>query len=246
MRMLLFLIWLIPISAVAQDNSLRLAIPEPLSATGFMDYLLPRFSLKHATRVERLPAGAEADVIFTNTPTGPAVFTGPDATWYLDTRNDTDAALKFTHWITSDIGGRTITGFQPEGVALYQLPQPEEAQIARVAINPALAAAGADLALAHCGRCHVVSEANRMKAIGSTPSFALLRTFDDWDIRFQTFYVLKPHPAFTQITDVTDAFDPSRPSPIVALEISVDDLDAIIAYVATIEPADLGAALQFQ
>lgn len=246
MRVLLFLILMIPISAAAQDNSLRLAIPEPLTATGFMDYLLPRFSLKHATRVERLPAGAEADVAFTDIPTGPAVFTGPDATWYLEIRNDTDAALTFTDWINSDIGGRTIMGFQPEGVALYQLPPPQEAQIAGVVIDPTLAAAGADLALVHCGRCHVVSEANRMKAIGSTPSFALLRTFDDWDIRFQTFYVLKPHPAFTQITDVTDPFDPSRPSPIVALEISADDLNAIIAYVATIEPADLGAALQFQ
>lgn len=211
-----------------------------------MDYLLPRFSLKHATQVERLPAGAGADLAFTRDPAGAAVFTGPEGPWYLERLRDTDAAGKFADWIMSDVGGRTITGFQPDGVALYQLPAPEVTERVRVQIDPALAAAGADLALAHCGRCHVVSEANRMKAIGSTPSFALIRTFDDWDIRFQTFYVLKPHPAFTQVTEVTDAFDPSRPSPIVPLEISADDLYAIIAYVATIEPADLGAPLQSQ
>ena len=246
MRMLLFLIWLIPASVAAQDNRLRLAIPDDLAASGFMDYLLPRFSLKNATPVDRLPEGAPADLAFTTDPTGSAVFTGPDGTWYLARVSDTDAAAKFADWLASEAGGRAITGFVVDGVAPYSLPQAAEVQVVRVAINPALAAAGADLSLVHCGRCHVVSEANRMKAIGSTPSFALLRTFDDWDIRFQTFYVLKPHPAFTQITDVTDPFDPSRPSPIVALEISADDLDAIIAYVATIAPADLGAPLQSQ
>jgi mono/diheme cytochrome c family protein len=211
-----------------------------------MDYLLPRFSLKHATRVERLPAGADTDLAFTSDPTGQAVFTGVGHTWYLDRLTETDTAQTFTDWLLSEVGGRAVTGFQSDGVQIFQLPQPEEVTVARIEIDLTLAAEGADLALVHCGRCHVVSEANRMKAIGSTPSFALIRTFDDWDIRFQTFYVLKPHPAFTQIADVTDAFDPARPSPIVPLRISAEELEAIIAYVAAVEPADLGAVLQFQ
>ncbi len=37
-------------------------------------------------------------------------------------------------------------------------------------------------------------------------------------------------------------FDESRPSPIVPLRITLDDLDAILAYVATIEPAQLSGA----
>ena len=71
---------------------------------------------------------------------------------------------------------------------------------------------GEEVSLSHCGRCHVVSDKNRMNSIGSTPSFAVLRTLRDWEDRFQAFYVLNPHPAFTQITDVTKPFDATRPS----------------------------------
>ena len=85
-----------------------------------------------------------------------------------------------------------------------------------------------------------------MNAIGSTPSFALLRTFEDWDYRFQAFFALKPHPAFTQVAEITEPFPEDVPSPIVPVEITLDDLDAILAFVATIAPADLGAPLQSQ
>ena len=85
-----------------------------------------------------------------------------------------------------------------------------------------------------------------MKAIGSTPSFALMRTFPDWQQRFETFFILKPHPAFTQVADVTEPFGSSLPSPIAPIEVTLDEIDAITAYVATIPPADLGAPIQSQ
>ena len=66
-------------------------------------------------------------------------------------------------------------------------------------------APGEKLTLLHCGRCHVVSERNRFGGIGSTPSFAALRGAADWEERFRAFYALNPHPAFTQIPDVTSA-----------------------------------------
>jgi hypothetical protein len=90
----------------------------------------------------------------------------------------------------------------------------------------------------------VVSDKNRMNSIGSTPSFAVLRTLRDWEDRFQAFYVLKPHPAFTQIEDVTEPFDPTRPSPIAAVEMTLDDLENIMAFVQGIAPADLGRPVQ--
>jgi len=83
-----------------------------------------------------------------------------------------------------------------------------------------------------------------MNAIGSTPSFALMRNFGDWEGRFQTFFLLKPHPAFTQVADVTDPFPDNLPSPIAPIEVTLDEIDAIVAYVATIAPADLGAPVQ--
>jgi hypothetical protein len=97
-----------------------------------------------------------------------------------------------------------------------------------------------------CGRCHVVYADDRMNDIGSTPSFFVLRAMRNWDVRFQTFYALNPHPAFTQVTDVTPPFPIDRPSPIVPVEMTLDDLEAILAYVSGIAPADLGAPLQHQ
>ena len=80
------------------------------------------------------------------------------------------------------------------------------------------------------------------------PSAALpdTRTLPGWLKRFEGFYALKPHGAFTQVADVTPPFNPARPSPIVPIEMTLDDLDAILAYVATVAPADLGAPIQSQ
>jgi hypothetical protein len=108
------------------------------------------------------------------------------------------------------------------------------------------AVAGEEISLTQCGRCHVINEKNRMNGMGSTPSFRVLRSLPSWQERFETFYVLNPHPSFTQIEDVTPPFDPARPSPIVPIEITLDDLEAILAYVSLVEPADLGAPIQSQ
>jgi mono/diheme cytochrome c family protein len=109
--------------------------------------------------------------------------------------------------------------------------------------DPAL---GKRVSLLQCGRCHVVAPETRMGAIGSTPSFAVLRTFADWDARFQSFFALKPHAAFTQVAGVTAPFAIHLPSPIAPIEVTLEELEAIIAYVAGLAPADLGAPIQVQ
>ena len=68
----------------------------------------------------------------------------------------------------------------------------------------------------------------------------------NWQERFETFYVLNPHPAFTQIDEVPPPFDPARPSPIHPVEMTLEDLDEILGYVATMTPADLGAPIRHQ
>lgn len=236
---------ILPIRGDAQERTIRLVVPEALEATGFPKYLLPRFSLKTAIRIERVGENDWPDLVLSADENGAAVFHGPNALWHLRIVKDTADVQRFVAWLESDVGTRTITGFQPDGVALFALPPIEQLEVVvkEIAGDAVL---GEKLSLDNCGRCHVINETNRMKAIGSTPSFALLRTFDDWDSRFQSFYVLKPHPAFTQIKGVTDPFDPARPSPIFPLKITTADIDAILAYVATITPADLGAPLQSQ
>jgi hypothetical protein len=89
-----------------------------------------------------------------------------------------------------------------------------------------------------------VNETNKMNAIGSTPSFALMRNFPDWQERFETFYVLKPHAAFTQVSEVTAPFPENLPPPIAPVELTLEEIDAIAAYVSLIAPADLGAPIQ--
>ncbi|MHA6325083.1 hypothetical protein [Roseivivax sp. CAU 1753] len=225
-----------PVLAEA-DKRFSLAAPAALEDSGLLDYLVPRFALKTATRIARGADPATADAIFGDH--GRAMFQGPSRTWSLVVRDDPDAQA-FADWLTSDIGRGTIAAFRVDGTAPFSPEIPRQATVATPTFDGD-ARDGADLSLKLCGRCHVVGAINRMKAIGSTPSFAMLRTLPDWSARFEGFYALNPHPAFTQIAEVTPAFDPMRPSPIVPVEMTLDDLDDILAFVSGIAPADLGA-----
>lgn len=226
----------------ADDNQVRLSAPAELQETGLFRYILPRFTLKHRVRVT-LEEGGDATL---GRDSGIAVFSDAGGNWRLDRRADDHAGLvKFADWLVSDVGQRTILSFAPAGEALFAAPL-EVAAASEEVVFEGDTQAGHDLSLTHCGRCHVVSKANRMSAIGSTPSFAVLRSFEDWEYRFQAFYALKPHPAFTQIAEVTEPFALDRPSPIVPVEMTLDELDSILAFVAAMAPADLGQPLQFK
>lgn len=228
--------------AAAQDAAIGLSAPAAVTESGLLSHILPRFSLKTGIRVVADPNGV---MVLSDAAPGTPVFRGGGVTFYLRIDATHTGHSRFRDWMISDIGKRTIDNYQPDGVAVFDTnlaPQP-------VTVKPIFngdAARGADLALTHCGRCHVISETNKMNGLGSTPSFAALRGLPNWDDRFQSFYVLNPHGAFTQITDVTLPFDPERPPPIVPVRITLDELEAILAFVATVQPADLGAPLHTQ
>ncbi|PRZ47592.1 hypothetical protein [Tritonibacter scottomollicae] len=227
-----------------EARNLRLAAPQVLVDTGLFDYMLPRFSLKTQVRVSLVPSGAPAEVVIARD--GVAVFADQSGSWHLQVlAPDHASADRFADWLLSEVGLRTVLSFAPEGAALFHAPE-VAAEAAEEQVFDGDAEAGQALSLQHCGRCHVVSEQNRMKAIGSTPSFSVLRGFADWEERFSAFFVLKPHGAFTQIEDVTAPFDAERPSPIVPVEMTLDELDSILAYVALMVPADLGQPLQMK
>ena len=179
---------------------------------------------------------------------GPAVADGrpaferAGALYRVAATNGDELALRFADWLVSDVGRRTVEAFAAEGAPRYRAATAEEAARGETGIAGD-AAAGMRLSYARCGRCHVVGPENRMKGLGSTPSFAVLRTLEDWEDRFHAFYALNPHPSFTQVEDVTEPFDETRPPPIVPLRITLADLEAIVAYVATVRPADLAAPL---
>ncbi|WP_298917198.1 hypothetical protein [uncultured Roseobacter sp.] len=239
LAMLLVICALRPVSA---QEDLRLAVPEALETSGFAQFLVPRFVLKTGVRITRVGAGDPAQMRFSAQ--GRALFEGLGERWAFE-HDGSNGAERFATWLRSDIGLRTIESFvAPDGSSF-------STAVKAAAVTPVLSydgdpVEGEALSLRMCGRCHVINEKNRMNGMGATPSFSVLRSMRDWDDRFATFHLRNPHPSFTQIEDVTDPFDPTLPPPIVPMEMTFEDLEAILAYVAGIPPADLGAPLQLQ
>lgn len=226
--------------ALAQDKAFTLQTPDVLTQSGFIKHLLPRFSLKTGIRIT--PTAGAGDAAFGAV--GVPVFSQGDTIWHLETADDPDVAA-FEAWLLSDIGKRTIEAFAPNGEAMFSADFAVETEIETAALSGD-AVLGERVSLTQCGRCHVVNASNRMKAIGSTPSFHLMRTLPDWRKRFETFFLLNPHPAFTQVADVTEPFPENLPSPIAPIEVTFEQIEAIVAYVSSITPADLGAPIQSQ
>ena len=232
----------------AEDRLVRLAVPEAFVESGFLKHLLPRFSLKTQVRVQLVAPGevAEAALGSNGGAGGKPVFQGAQDLWHITVLDDTHpGTARFVDWLTSEIGTRTITAYAPGGVQMFTLPEVQVAEVEEILFEGD-AELGQSLSRTMCGRCHAVADDMHLNDIGSTPSFFVLRTLPDWDYRFQAFYALNPHPAFTQVADVTPPFPEDRPSPIVPVAMTLDDLEAILAYVASLEPADLGAPLQHQ
>lgn len=249
MRIVLFSLFLLlfhsPVLAqdgtLGQNDTLGLSAPPAVVDSGLLKHILPRFSLKTGIRVVPDETGI---MVLANARPGTPVLQGDGVMYYLRITDD-KRQKRFHDWMLSEIGQRTINSYQPDGT------QPFTAAVeVQVAVKPTdfdgNTLSGARLALTHCGRCHVIGDINRMNGLGSTPSFAVLRGFADWDSRFEQFFVLRPHGSFTQIAGVTEPFDPEFPPALVPVEITLDDLDDILAYVATMQPADLGADLHLQ
>ena len=237
-------------TAAAAERRIALAASPELAASGFLKYLLPRFSLKTGVRVTvaELGAGVAADVLLGPAGAvkeGLAAFRAGDTLYRCgaapDGPGNPEHARRFVDWLLSAIGQRTVESFRANGKQVYFAAAGAKIEKPRAKPTGDLAR-GEKLSFLHCGRCHVIGPRNRMGGLGSTPSFAVLKTLNDWEVRFRGFYQLNPHPSFTQIPDVTEPFDESRPSPIVPLRITLEDLDAILAYVATIAPAQLSGA----
>ena len=236
------MVWTMP--AMSQGKTTTLLVAPEVQETGIIKFMLPRFTLKHGVRVTVVNEGDAAGSLVQD---GDAVVFSRAGTNYGLTVYDMDDPHMATlaDWLTGDVGRRTILSFKQDGQAVFEAPV-VVAEVEEAVELDGDAARGADLALSACGRCHVVGEVNRMNGIGSTPSFAVLRSLDDWLERFLAFYALNPHPSFTIIPDVTGPFDETRPSPISPVTLTLEELENIVAYTATMDPADLGSPIAHQ
>jgi mono/diheme cytochrome c family protein len=243
-------------AATAQET-LKLAASPALIESGVLKYMLPRFSLKTGigfdmTPLETgggVPAGIDVVLTGVSPETGARlVMMRGDQGFYVMLRNggaDDKRLTRFVDWLFSDVGRNTIASFKPGGEQMFTAADTIAAAETEITFDGNILT-GEALAYRNCGRCHVVGPQNRMNGIGSTPSFALLRTFPDWQDRFMIYFTLNPHPSFTRITGVTEPFNPAVPPPLVPLTLTPGQLDDILAFVATIKPADLGAPLVHQ
>lgn len=234
-------------AAGAQEAPVRLAMPERLIALGFDKHLLPRFRFKTRIAVDAVPEGAEADMALgIEAEGGTRVFSDADgAVWRIAATGDARAeeVAAFIDWLRSTPGKAAIEGFAPEGAALFSTQVAVKTAVVEETLDGD-AAKGARLALVHCGRCHVVDERNRTGGIGSTPSFAALRGRAGWSDLFRTFWTANPHPSFTQVDGYTEPFAADRPVHIAPLEMTMDEVEAIAAFVGTIEPKNLGRPVE--
>lgn len=234
-------------AATAQKAFTLRADPE-LVDSGALAHLLPRFSLKTQVRVTLTDGEADAALGVAPSPAEAAipVFQSADgAAVYRLAIFETDArahAERFRDWLTSDIGVRTVTRFDPGDGPIFARVEKRAVQVA-VETPEGDPVLGERIALRRCGRCHVISDKNRFGGIGSTPSFGALRTLPRWRQRFEAFWTLNPHPAFTQVEGMTEPFDPQRPSPIAPLKLTLDEVEAILAFVILMKPKDLGPPL---
>jgi len=97
-----------------------------------------------------------------------------------------------------------------------------------------LAARGQTLSQTHCTRCHVVGDFNPHGGISSTPSFQMIvNALPDWQDRFSTFYVRRPHPAAVEFED-GPALTQSLAA-MVRVVIRLDDVEAITAFAKTLK-----------
>ena len=239
------LLCLAPLAAAADDRLVRLSAPPALSDSGLFQYILPRFTLKTQVRVTLVSPGAEAELALSEG-NGAPVFQGAGATWHLQRlAPDHPGAARFADWLTSEVGLTTVAAFAPDGTAPFGPPAVVQAAAPVYEITPE-ALFGHEVSLAKCTRCHAVDEATRGAGIGSTPSFGVLRALPDWEGRFSAFYALNPHPSFTIVTDVTPPFPEDRPPPIHPIELSLEEVEAVLAYVAAMPATDLGAPIAHQ
>lgn len=228
-------------AVLAEDRQFRLRADPELDQSGLLRFILPRFALKTGRRAELVADGA--DLVFAVLPDGTPVMARGDRVFSVRLDSGNAAAQRFHDWLLSDVGRNTILDFQPEdGPRFARVTIAEKAEEVVFEGDVSL---GAEVAGKHCTRCHRIAPDDR-STIGSTPSFMALRALPDWDERFMAFFALNPHPSFLRVQDVSPDFDPERPPAIVPVLVTLQEVDALLAYVSTVEPADLGEEIRHQ
>tara|TARA_B100000902_G_C27232781_1_gene875788 strand:+ start:397 stop:1173 length:777 start_codon:yes stop_codon:yes gene_type:complete len=228
-------------NTLSQEVSVE--FPEELLMVEFDKYILPRFKFKTQISLLANMENGGFDAKLGILSSGKAVFSDLNGFVYrLETKTSDAGKMskleKFISWFNSPSGVMTIEDFSIQGVQAFKAVEYVEEK-EEVEIFDGDIASGLSLSQDHCKRCHVVDE-NSFAGIDSSPSFHAMRSFDNWHERFTAFWTVSPHLNVISITEVYEAGSNSVPTTIAPIELSLDQIDDILAYVASIKPKDLG------
>jgi mono/diheme cytochrome c family protein len=234
-----FLLTALPLKG-EEAREFTLSLADEIAASGLADYILPRFALKTGRRAVIVTDGADARLVEADD-AAPVMARG-DVLYALALEGENDAARRFADWLASEIGQNTIAAFEPKEGPRFGLPP--EVVVKTVTKIEGDVALGREVAEGHCARCHRIAPEMTGMTLGSTPSFSALKALPDWSERFTAFYALNPHPSFLLVEGISPPFDPSRPPPIVPVEVTLEEVEAVLAYVAKLPAADLGKDIE--
>ena len=232
----------IPTTALALSLSHQKAVPADL-----VQYILPRFSLKTRVRFDRVQTSGDIQFSTEEPDVGTAIFTlESGAVVYVGTSvsfaEDPDY-IALVNWLLSEPGRATIADFRQDGSQVaFPVEAAEAAPIEVVIVGDV--DNGRQLSMNHCRRCHKVDRADKYAGIGNSPSFHAMRSFDDWYVRFSTFYAVSPHKALISVKGSGIEKDRNLIA-IAPIDLEISDINDIVAFVHSLTPLDLGKPIQF-
>ena len=95
--------------ANAEERIVTISAPNSLIASGFFDYIFPRFKLKTQISVKLVPDSA---MISISKNSGRAFLQMGDILYKIDINEENNYSLKFFDWLKSDVGKKTISSIQ--------------------------------------------------------------------------------------------------------------------------------------
>ena len=229
-------------SAFALSLSHDTVIPSEL-----VQYVVPRFSLKTRIRFDQVESSGDIQLVTVRPETGAEVMKLVSGeTVYVTAAGGTIESSDyraFVDWLVSEPGRATIADFELDGQQIaIPTAADEVAPIEMVIVGNI--DHGRELSRDHCRRCHKVDRADKYAGIDNAPSFHAMRTFDDWYIRFSMFYAVSPHKALISVEG--SGIEKNRALITIApIDLQMDDINDIVAFVHSLTPLDLGKPIQF-
>ena len=241
----MFSVSFLPNSGLSEDrnNKILIKLPEELVHLGFDKFLFSRFKFRSQISIVHPTTEKVIHAELGVTDSGSEVFSDLNGVVYrlkVQTKNPLvkDKLHKFQLWLTEGPGSQVIEDFSYDGMPLFaKLPQIVE-EIEEVEFIGDVRK-GKTIAVLHCKRCHVV-DSDVYSGIGSTPSFHAMKSSSRWVERFSAFWTENPHVSIISVEDLFDAGGDSSPVPIAPVNLKLEDIDDILAYVDSIQAKDLG------